>query len=209
VPSIERTPRDDAALVARLRAGDEEAFVGLVRQMHRALLRVAFPFVGSQAAAEEIVQDAWVAVIGGLDEFEGRGAIRTWVGRIVVNRAKTRGVRDRRSVPFSSLSADEDGPVEPERFAPTGLWASPPSRWETSPEELVLRREARAQIERELEALPPAQRTVVTLRDLEGWSAEEVCNVLDVSESNQRVLLHRGRARLRAALERYHVERGR
>jgi len=208
VQSTARVPTDDATLVVRLRAGDEAAFVGLVREMHRALTRIAFPFVGDQGAAEEVVQDAWIAVIGGLDEFEGRSTLRTWIGRIVANRAKTRGARDRRSVPFSSLAPEEDGPVEPERFAASGFWCSPPCRWESEPEDLVLRKEARIRIERELEALPAAQRAVVTLRDLEGWSSAEVCNVLELSESNQRVLLHRGRTRLRAALERYHVEKG-
>jgi RNA polymerase sigma-70 factor (ECF subfamily) len=194
---------EDAGLVSRLRAGDEATFRSLVRELHRPLTRVAFAFVGSQAAAEEVVQDTWLAVIDGLDGFEGRSTLRTWIGRIVVNRAKTRGVRDRRSVPFSSLSPDEDGPVEPDRFGPQGFWRAPPCAAEV-PEELILRKEARAHIERELESLPPAQRTVVTLRDLDGWTSEEVCNVLDVSETNQRVLLHRGRTRLRAALERYH-----
>lgn len=194
---------DDAALLLRLRAGDEAAFRSLVRELHRPLTRVAFTFVGSQAAAEEVVQDTWVAVIDGLDGFEGRSTLRTWIGRIVVNRAKTRGVRDRRSVPFSTPSPEEDGPVEPERFGSRGFWSAPPCRGEL-PDELVLRKEARAHIERELESLPAAQRAVVTLRDLDGWSSEEVCNVLEVSETNQRVLLHRGRTRLRAALERYH-----
>jgi len=203
-------PPDDAALVARLRAGDEAAFRSLVKEQHRALVRVAFAFVGSEAAAEETVQDAWLAVIAGLDEFEGRSSLRTWIGRIVVNRAKTRGVKDRRSLPFSALSPAEDGPVEPERFSPAGFWSAPPCQWQApaeAPETLVLRKEARAHIERELASLPAPQRTVVTLRDLEGWSSEEVCNVLEVSETNQRVLLHRGRARLRAALERYHSGR--
>lgn len=204
---------DDAALVARLRAGDEATFRALVRDQHRALLRVAIAFVGSPAVAEELVQDTWMAVIAALDGFEGRSTLRTWIGRILVNRAKTRSVRDRRTVPFSALSPEDEAPVEPERFAPSGFWCAPPSRERAAPDEvpeaLVLRKEARAHIERELEALPAAQRTVVTLRDLEGWSAEEVCNVLEVSESNQRVLLHRGRTRLRAALERYYSGKSR
>jgi RNA polymerase sigma-70 factor (ECF subfamily) len=195
---------DDAALVARLRSGDEPAFRALVRGQHRTLLRVALAFVGSQAAAEEVVQDTWMAVISSLEQFEGRSSLRTWIARILVNRAKTRGVRDRRTVPFSALSEEDEAPVEPERFAASGFWTVPPNRWDDAPEALVLRKEARAHIERELEALPAAQRTVVTLRDLDGWSSDEVCNVLEVSETNQRVLLHRGRARLRAALERYY-----
>ena len=195
---------DDAALCARLRAGDEAAFRALVKELHSSLVRVASAFVGSREAAEEIVQDTWMAVIAGLDEFEERSTLRTWIGRILVNRAKTRGVRDRRAVPFSALTPEDEEPVEPERFGAAGFWGVPPCRWDDAPEQLVLRKEARAHIERELEGLPTAQRTVVTLRDLEGWSSEEVCNVLELAETNQRVLLHRGRARLRAALERYH-----
>jgi RNA polymerase sigma-70 factor (ECF subfamily) len=201
---------DDAALCAQLRAGDESAFRGLVKELHSALTRVALAFVGSPAAAEEVVQDTWLAVIAGLDQFEGRSSLRTWIGRILVNRAKTRGVRDKRTVPFSSLSPEDEAPVEPERFKDAGFWRDPPHRWASAesadllPEQLVLRKEARAHIERELESLPTTQRTVVTLRDLEGWTSEEVCNVLELAETNQRVLLHRGRTRLRAALERYH-----
>ncbi len=195
---------DDAALCAQLRAGDETAFRALVKELHSALVRVALAFVGSHAAAEEVVQDTWMAVIAGLDQFEGRSSLRTWIGRILVNRAKTRGVRDRRAVPFSALTPEDEEPVEPERFIAAGFWGVPPHRWDDAPEQLVLRKEARAHIERELESLPAAQRTVVTLRDLEGWSSEEVCNVLELAETNQRVLLHRGRTRLRAALERYH-----
>jgi RNA polymerase sigma-70 factor (ECF subfamily) len=194
---------DDAALVTLLRAGNEEAFRGLVRRMHRALQKVALAFVGSPAAAEEVVQDTWVAVVSQIDGFEGRSSLRTWIGSILVNQAKTRGVRDKRSVPFSSLSPEEAAPVEPERFSEAGFWSLPPKRWDDAPESLVLRKEARETIDRELEGLPAAQRTVVVLRDLEGWDSDEVCNVLGLSETNQRVLLHRGRQRLRAALERY------
>jgi len=192
---------DDAELVSRLRAGDEEAFRGLVRRMRRALQKVALAFVGSPAAAEEVVQDTWVAVVSQIDRFEERSSLRTWIGSILVNQAKTRGARDKRSVPFSSLSPEEAGPVEPERFAASGFWCLPPKRWDDAPESLLLRKETREAIDRELERLPPTQRSVVVLRDLEGWSSEEVCNVLGVSETNQRVLLHRGRQRLRAALE--------
>lgn len=197
----------DAALVARLREGDEEAFRALVRGSHRALSKVAFAFVGSAAVAEEVVQETWASVVAQLDRFEGRSSLRTWIGAILVNRARSRGVRERRTVPFSSLSPEETEPVEPERFGTRGYWSAPPRRgWDHGPESLVLRRETRELIDRALEALPAAQRTVVVLRDLEGWSSEEVCNVLEVSETNQRVLLHRGRMRLRAALERYHSE---
>jgi RNA polymerase sigma-70 factor, ECF subfamily len=195
----------DAELLARLRAGDEAAFRDLVRQMHRALTRLALAFVGSPAAAEEVVQEAWLAVVGQIDRFEGRSSVRTWVGAILVNLAKTRGTRDKRSVPFSSLQPEEVEPLEPERFTARGFYSVPPRRWDDAPESLLLRKEARAVIERELARLPEAQRTVVTLRDLEDWTSDEVCNVLAISETNQRVLLHRGRMRLRAALERFHA----
>jgi RNA polymerase sigma-70 factor, ECF subfamily len=200
---------DDAPLVALLRAGDEDAFRDLVRAMHRTLLRVALAFVGSEASAEEVVQETWVAVVESLDGFEGRSRLRTWIGSILVNRAKTRGTRDKRAVPFSSLSAEDEEPVEPDRFYAGGIWRTPPIMWDDAPENLVLRKEAREAIERELALLPATQRAVVTLRDLEGWSSEEVCNVLEVQETNQRVLLHRGRMRLRAALECYHSGRKR
>jgi RNA polymerase sigma-70 factor (ECF subfamily) len=195
---------DDAVLVSRLRDGDEAAFRELVGSMHRGLLRVAVAFVESPSAAEEVVQETWLAVVAQIDGFEGRSSLRTWIGTILSNRAKTRGVRDKRSVPFSSLTREDVDPVEPERFNAGGTWSLPPARWDDAPESLVLRKEAREAIERELKTLPEAQRTVVVLRDLEGWSSEEVCNVLEISETNQRVLLHRGRQRLRGALERYH-----
>jgi len=200
---------DDALLVSRLRAGDEATFRDLVRRMHRGLVQVARSYVESPAAAEEVVQETWLAVVAQIDDFEGRSSLRTWIGTILCNRARTRGVRDKRSVPFSSLAPDDVDPVEPERFDARGFWSLPPARWDDGPENLTLRKEAREAIERELGTLPEAQRTVVTLRDLEGWSSEEVCNVLALSETNQRVLLHRGRQRLRAALERYHSGTGR
>ncbi len=175
--------------------------------MNRALMKLALAFVGSPSSAEEVVQETWLAVVDQLDRFEGRSSLRTWIGSIAVNRAKTRGVRDKRSVPFSALAEDDD-PVQ-ESFTARGFWCTPPASWDKGPESLVLQKEAREAIERELEDLPPAQRTVVTLRDLEGWSGEEVCNVLDVTETHQRVLLHRGRMRLRSALARYHAGKGR
>ena len=200
---------DDTVLVGRLRAGDEAAFRDLVGRMHRGLLRVAQAFVESPSAAEEVVQETWLAVVAQIGGFEGRSSLRTWIGTILSNRAKTRGVRDKRSVAFSALTKDDLDPVEPERFTARGFWSPPPARWDDAPENLVLRKEAREAIERELGTLPEAQRTVVVLRDLEGWTSEEVCNVLEISETNQRVLLHRGRQRLRGALERYHSGAGR
>jgi RNA polymerase sigma-70 factor (ECF subfamily) len=196
--------REDDAIVRRLRDGDEDAFRALVRHMHAALTRLALTCVRTPAAAEEVVQDAWLAVVAQIDDFDGRSSLRTWIGSIVLNKAKTRGERDRRFVPFSALSREEDGPVEPERFGARGYWSVPPRRWDTSPENVAQRKEELAFLGGAIEELPPAQRTVLVLRDVEGWTSEEVCNVLGLSETNQRVLLHRGRLRLRSALERHH-----
>jgi RNA polymerase sigma-70 factor (ECF subfamily) len=192
-------------LVDRLRAGDEEAFAELVRRYHRLMLRVARGYVRSDAVAEEVVQESWVAVLRGIERFEGRSSFKTWLLRIVANRAMTQGVREARSVPFAALEDDEEPSVSPERFHPAGepgagAWSAPPEPW---PEDRLLAQETRAMIERAIEELPPMQRAVVTLRDVEGWSSDEVREALDISAANQRVLLHRGRQRVRAALEAY------
>jgi RNA polymerase sigma-70 factor (ECF subfamily) len=201
--------RTDAQLCAALRAGDEETFRELVRGWHPALLRVAQIFVPSRAVAEEVVQEAWLRVLGALDRFEGRSSLRTWVFRILVNTAKTRAQREGRSLPFSALQEPGRVPeaaVEPDRFLPEdharhpGGWAVPPR---ALPEERLVAAETRERIAQAIEALPPSQRAVISLRDVEGWSAEEVRNALDLSEVNQRVLLHRARARVRGALEEY------
>ena len=195
----------DAEIVERLRAGDEATFTRVFEAHHPMLLRLAAAFVKSASIAEEVVQDAWVAVLDALDTFEGRSTFKTWIARIVINGAKTRAAREGRAVPLPELDLEEtanEPAVEPSRFYGFGLFNQWPDRWVETPEELVARHQIRAAIEAALEDFPPNQRAVVTLRDLEGFSAEEVCNVVNVSESNQRVLLHRGRARLRAALER-------
>ena len=189
---------EDMRLVEGLRAGDEAAFATLVREYGPAMLRVAQMYVSSRAVAEDVVAEAWLGVLKGIDRFEGRSSLKTWLFRIVANTAKTRGQRERRSVPFSSLG--DEPAVERERFIGTGQWGISPRRW---PEERLLADETRAVIEEAIELLPPAQRTVITLRDVEGWSAEEVRNALELSETNQRVLLHRARAKVRRALERY------
>ena len=171
----------------------------------------AMVFTGSRAAAEEVVQDTWLAVLSGLDRFEGRSSLKTWVFRILVNRAKTQALQDRRIVPFSALGAgDGEGPaVPPERFRPPndprwpGHWSVPPEGWAGQPEERLLAAESMAVVRETIEALPPSQRAVITLRDIEGWPAEEVCAVLQLSQGNQRVLLHRARSRVRAQLEQY------
>jgi RNA polymerase sigma-70 factor (ECF subfamily) len=177
--------------------------MALVEKYGPSLLRVAQLYVPTRAAAEEVVADTWLAVVQGLDRFEGRSSLKTWLFRILTNKAKTRGVRERRTLPFSSFvgDGDEDATaVDVDRFASDGHWSAPPGG---VPEERLLAREARATIEAAIEALPPNQRAVITLRDLEGLSAEEACNVLGLSETNQRVLLHRARAKVRAAFERY------
>jgi len=198
---------EDAALVGRLLAGDEDAFTGLVDRYHGRLLLLARSFVKDQATAEEVVQETWMGVLRGLRSFEGRSALKTWIFRILVNRAKTRGVREARSVPMSGLGED-DGPnepaVDPARFGSSGMWARPPRRWEDdTPEAVLLRQEARRRLAQAIEDLPPRQRTVLVLRDLEGVSAQEVCNILEIADTNQRVMLHRARSALHRALERY------
>lgn len=199
-------PVDDRALLGRIRAGDGEAFDLLVRRHHRRLLRLARLFVSTDASAEEIVQDTWVAVLDGLDSFEERSSLVTWVSRILVNRAKTRGVREARTTPFSAMGDGTPDPGEAdadaERFTEKGKWNVPPARWEEeTPERLLGNHQAMALLDAALRELPERQRVVVVLRDTLGWTAEEVCNVLSINETNQRVLLHRARARLRARLE--------
>ncbi len=203
---------DDALLVAALRAGDERAFVDLVRAQHPLLHRTAMTYVSSRAVADEVVQETWLAVLAGVDRFEGRSSLRTWIFRIAANIARNRAVREMRCRPFSSLVGDDGVPagpaVDPAAFLPgdqpawPGPWASAPVAWQT-PEQRLLTRETQEVIGGAVDALPRAQRLVVTLRDVEGWSAEEACDALGLSPGNQRVLLHRARARVRAALERH------
>jgi RNA polymerase sigma-70 factor, ECF subfamily len=198
-------------LLARLRAGDEAAFGELVDAYTPSLLRVARGFVPSAAVAEEVVQETWLGVLRGLDRFEGRSSLRTWIFRILVNRARTRGARERRTVPFASLAADEAAgdfhAVEPDRFLPADHdrwphhWASPPTRWDEAPDDAAQHAETLALLRAAIDRLPPAQRMVIALRDMVGCAAGEVCEALDITDANQRVLLHRARSRVRAALE--------
>jgi RNA polymerase sigma-70 factor (ECF subfamily) len=199
-------PTDDRALLARMRAGEGDAFDTLVRRYHGRLVRLARMFVSTDASAEEVVQDTWLAVLDQLDTFEERASLLTWISRILVNRAKTRGVREARTLPFSAMAdldaETQESVVDPERFNEKGKWSAPPARWEDeTPERLVGNQEAMALLDDELRQLPERQRVVVVLRDTLGWTAEEVCNVLELNETNQRVLLHRARSRLRARLE--------
>ncbi len=187
----------DAELVAQLRAGDEQAFVTLVSRHHAAMLRLASSFVSSDAVAEEVVQDTWLGVLRGLDGFAGRSSFKTWLLRILVNRARSTGMRERRSV-----AVGDAGPViDRARFDASGAWMSPPQHWIEDSEERMLAQGAANQINVALSQLPERQRQVVTLRDIEGLSGQEVCAVLEISDANQRVLLHRGRGHLRQALE--------
>jgi RNA polymerase sigma-70 factor, ECF subfamily len=199
----------DAELVEALRAGDEDAFEALVREYQPSLVRVARMYVPTQAVAEEVAQETWLGVLNGIDRFEGRSSLRTWIFRILTNIAKTRAVRDGRTLPFSALQEPGRVPepaVEPDRFLDSehprwpGHWASKPAPW---PEDALVAAETQARIASAIDALPATQRAVITLRDVHGWSSDEVRNALDLSETNQRVLLHRARAKVRAALESY------
>jgi RNA polymerase sigma-70 factor (ECF subfamily) len=195
-------------LIDGLREGDESAFVTLMRDYGPMMLRVALMYVSTRAVAEEVVQEAWIGVLNGIGRFEGRSSLKTWIFRILTNTAKTRAQREGRSVPFSALaSAETDGDaVDPERFLGdgerfAGHWGAPPRRW--GPEERLVSAEAQEVIDAAIAKLPPAQAAVITMRDVEGLDAEEVCNALDLSETNQRVLLHRARSKVRQALEEY------
>jgi RNA polymerase sigma-70 factor (ECF subfamily) len=198
---------DEAQLLARLRAGDERAFESLVERHYSTMLAVARTYVKSRAVAEEVVQDAWIGVLKGLDRFEGRSALKTWIIRIVINTATTRGVREARSIPFSSLAPEgEEAAVDADRFrgpedAFPGHWRAYPGDWHALPEQALQGRETMDVVMKTIGELPTAQRVVITLRDIQGCSAEEVCEALDVSAGNQRVLLHRARSRVRTALE--------
>ena len=197
------TMSPDEELIPALLAGDSQAFAHILDAWSPSLKRLARSFVRSEALADEVVQETWKAVITGLPRFEGRSSLKTWVFTILANRARTRSVREARTVPMSSVgSPDDESPsMDPDRFASGGGWLRPPNSWDVdSPESLILAREGAQVIEEALATLPTQQRAVVILRDMEGVSAEDACNLLGVSESNQRVLLHRGRSKLRAAL---------
>jgi RNA polymerase sigma-70 factor (ECF subfamily) len=201
-----------ADLVARLQAGDEDAFAEVLAAWSPAMLRVARAHVSTQASAEEVVQDTWLAVITGLDGFEGRSSLRTWVFSILVNKAKTRGVKEGRTLPFSSVAPEDAGPtVDPSRFQGEGEphpggWRpdGAPRAWVPSPEDPAVAAEVRGLLAEAIDALPERQRVVNTLRDVQGLTSAEVSEVLETSPENHRVLLHRARAKVRAALESYY-----
>jgi RNA polymerase sigma-70 factor (ECF subfamily) len=205
---------DDDVLVAALRDRDDGAFAWLLDRYTGSLKRLARSYVATDAVADDVVGEAWLAVIKGIDRFEQRSSLKTWIHRIVMNLARTRGVREHRSIPFSSLTdeaASEEPAVDPQRFVPHGLpgagaWAAPPVPWDEEPETQLAARATLDAVQAAIAELPPGQQMVITLRDLEGWGSDEVCNALDISETNQRVLLHRARAKVRAALERHFQE---
>ncbi len=201
----------DAHVVEALRRGEEAAFVALVERYHRPLVRLARAYVHEEAIAEDVAQDAWLAFLQSLSRFAGRSSLKTWLFRILVNCARARSRRERHSIPFSDAGLDdEDRPsVDPSRFLPPGQrwaahWADPPASWH---EEHALEGEVIDVLQHAIAILPPSQRAVLTLRDIEGWTCPEVCDVLGISEGNQRVLLHRARTRIRAEMEHYFADR--
>ena len=187
----------DAELLGRLRAGDEQTFVALVERYNGSMLRLAASFVPSRAVAEEVVQDTWLAVLRGLPAFQGRASLRTWMFTILVNRARTTGSREQRTIPV----ADAGPVVDASRFGPDGAWSAPPEHWIEEAEDRIEAEKLAGLLKAAIDGLPGRQREVVLLRDVEGMSSAEVCDVLSISEANQRVLLHRGRGKLRQVLE--------
>ncbi len=200
---------DDQRIIAGLRVGNETTFVEMVDRYNGSLVRVAMRYVPSRAVADEVVQDTWIGVIEGIDRFEGRSTFKTWLYKILIYKARARGERERRTVPLSALPGDDSAPSVPtERFRGSdalwaGHWATPPRRWDGDAEERLLASEAQSLIDATIAELPLAQREVITLRDLSQFSSVQVCDLLGVTEANQRVLLHRARSKVRAALENY------
>ena len=200
---------DDQRIISGLRAGDEATFAEMVDRYNGSLVRVAMRYLPSRAVAEEVVQDTWIGVIEGIDRFEGRSTVKTWLYKILIYKARARGERERRTVPLSALAGDDSAPSVPtERFRGSdalwaGHWATPPRRWDGDAEERALAGEARSVIDAAIAEMPLAQREVIVMRDLSEFSSVQVCDLLGLTEANQRVLLHRARSRVRAALESY------
>ncbi len=206
---------DDMRLIASLRSGDEAAFVSLIDRYANAMMRLAMIYVSTWAVAEEVVQETWMAILEGLHRFEGRSSLKTWMFRILTNRAKTRAQREGHCIPFSSLSDDDSDAAEPavdaDRFLPANhqwadRWISFPSNWKKLPEEILILQEVYQYIKQAIESLPPHQREIIILRDIEGRKSDEVCHTIGISEGNQRVLLHRARSKVRSTLEQYFQE---
>jgi len=201
---------DDAVLVKALSTRDPDAFAYLLDRYHGSLVRLAMQYVPGRAVADEVVQETWLAVIQGIDRFEQRSSLKTWLFRILVNVARSHGVKENRSIPFAATAVlDDDPAVDPHRFRRfgkgRGQWKRPPQPW-SDPEQRALDAETIETIRETVDLLPPSQREVLTMRDLLGWSPAEVCDALELSDTNQRVLLHRARSKVRAALERNYDE---
>jgi RNA polymerase sigma-70 factor (ECF subfamily) len=213
--SLESEPEKWAGeqqVVDCLRRGEESAFVSLISRYHTLMVRVAMMYVADQATAEEIVQDTWIGVLEGIDRFEGRSSIKTWIFKILTNKARTRGAQENRGLAFLSLETIEgtDEPaVDPERFRPADdpqmpdSWANPPIPWAGAPEAHALNQEILRTLRDAIDTLPPRQRSILLLHDIEGWASHEICNVFNLTETNHRVLLHRARSKVRQALECY------
>jgi len=210
-----RAVDDDRYLIEQLCTGDEDAFVALIDRYANALLHLAMVYVKTRTVAEEVVQETWLAVLTGVRHFRGESSLKTWMFRILTNRAKTRAQREGRTQPFSSLETMDtdlsEPAVDPDRFLPvdhqwSGHWISFPSSWQEMPEERLLSQETRLCLEKGIATLPTNQREIIILRDIEGWTAEETCRFLGISEGNQRVLLHRARSKMRILLEQYFEE---
>ena len=198
------TWQDDRQLVRALRQGNEQAFTFLLGRYRGSLERLARTYVHDRALAEEVVQETWLGVIRGIDSFRGDCSLKTWVYRIMINTARTRATKEHRSIPFSAVDDGAgESAVDPDRFLADGRWVSAPRSWSSVPEDCLFARETMSRARDAIEALPPTQRQVITLRDVEGWKPDEVCTLLGLSQANQRVLLHRARSKVRAALEDY------
>jgi RNA polymerase sigma-70 factor (ECF subfamily) len=209
-----RASDDDVRVIEALRARDDAAFTMLIEQYHGSLVRLAMVYVHDRAAAEEVVQDTWIGLLESLDRFEGRSSLKTWLFRILLNCARARARKEARTIPFSAAFGPEDmgGDEAPGRFFPRWMpllgdhWIRPVASWSDDPERRALSHETRAHIQRSIDALPPAQREVIMLRDVAGFGPDEVCNALGLSDTNQRVILHRARTRVRKALEQHFAE---
>jgi RNA polymerase sigma-70 factor, ECF subfamily len=204
---------DDPTLVEALRRRDEAAFVWLLDQYDGSLRRVALSFVPSGAVADEVVQETWLGVVRGIGGFEGRSSVKTWIFRILMNIGRTKGERERRTVPYADGLGDDAPSFPADRFRtpPTPYprhWATPPEPWDEQPAEVLVSTETLEVVHAAIDRLPASQRTVIRLRDVDGWTSAEVCELLELSEANQRVVLHRARARVRQALEDYFMSAG-
>jgi len=210
-PALLILAKTDEEILPLVKEGDEQAFAVLVGRYHKRLVRFAQSFVHTAASAEEVAQETWLAVLSGIDRFEQRSSFKVWLFRILTNRAKSRAVREARSLPFSCLDLAEDEPLPNElaaQFGPNGHWRSPTEEWEQdTPEKLLLSHELRSVLRLGIEQLPPSQRAVLVMRDVEGLEAEEVCRLLELSDANQRVLLHRARTTLRCILDAHRKKR--